>query len=101
MRTNKRPLPGRGISPRSGGPKRPDVLVKRLSGYEFGIGGVKRGAMEPAAMAEGEKRGEKTHAHKPVEGSDITDNLQSSGPVSNIRCPGGAAGAGPGAVLSP
>lgn len=53
--------------------------------------------MEPAATAEGEKRGEKTHARKPVQGSDITD----SGPVYDIRCPGGAAGAGPGAVLSP
>lgn len=41
--------------------------------------------MEPAATAEGEKRGEKTHTRKPVQGSDFTDNLQGSGPVYNIR----------------
>lgn len=51
--------------------------------------------MEPAATAEGGKRGGKdTHA-QPVEGSDITANLQSSGPVYNIRRPGGAAALGP------
>lgn len=78
VQANKRPLPSRGISPRPGGPKRPDVLVKCLSGYEFWYRRGERGATEPAATTEGEKRGEKTHARKPVQGSDITDNLQSS-----------------------
>lgn len=63
VRTNKRPLPGRGISPRPGGPKRAHVLVKRLSGYEFWCRRGERGAMEPAAAAQGGKTwGKDTHA---------------------------------------